>query len=63
MKHEDWDYHESVIDQELEDLDPHRIVTHLDGDVPHCYMGHPECYDNHTSERLTDEADWKEELG
>jgi hypothetical protein len=39
------------------DLDPQRTVTYLDAGVPTCYMGHPECYDAHTSQRLADEAD------
>lgn len=44
----------------IEDLDPHRTVTHLENGVPHCYMGHAECYDVHTVERLSDEADYTE---
>jgi hypothetical protein len=24
-------------------------------------MGHEDCYNNHTSERLADEADWEQE--
>lgn len=46
----------------VEDLDPHRTVTHLVDGVPHCYLGHPECYDSHYMERLCDEADWRDEL-
>lgn len=46
----------------VEDLDPHRTVTHVENGVPHCYMGHAECYDSHTSERLADEADYLEDL-
>lgn len=42
----------------VEDLDPHRTVTYLENGVPHCYMGHTECYDGHEAERRADEADW-----
>lgn len=56
MSYDDWDEQEKVVD-----LDPHRTATYLDNGVPHCYLGHPECYDNHTAERLADEADWKSE--
>jgi hypothetical protein len=66
MKYEDdWDEQEAMIGEELArrervvDLDPHRTVTHLDNGVPRCYLGHPDCYDNHTAERLADEADWE----
>lgn len=53
----------SVADDEyIEDLDPHRTVTYLENGMPHCYMGHPECYDAHTIERLSDEADYEEDL-
>lgn len=51
-----------VTDEKIEDLDPHRMVTYLVDGVPHCYMGHAECYDAHTAERLSDEADYKEDL-
>lgn len=44
------------------DLDPHRTVTYLDNGVPHCYMGHAECYDAHSAERRSDEADWEQDL-
>lgn len=54
--------HESDCRCTVEDLDPHRTVTHLEDGVPHCYLGHSECYDAHASERLADEADWAEEL-
>lgn len=47
---------------DIEDLDPHRTVTHLENGVPHCYLGHPECYDAHTIDRLSDEADYEEDL-
>jgi hypothetical protein len=50
-----------VTDQ-IEDLDPHRTVTSLENGVPHCYLGHPECYDAHETERLSDEADYLEDL-
>lgn len=30
-------------------------------DPPICYLGHTDCYDNHTAERLADEADWEED--
>lgn len=62
-----WDEQEAMIGEELarrekiEDLDPHRTVTYLENGVPHCYLGHPECYDRHTSERLADETDWEAE--
>lgn len=46
-------------EEEVVDLDPHRTVTYLENGIPHCYMGHAECYDAHTSERLSDEADWE----
>lgn len=49
-------------DSEARDLDPHRTVTYLVDGVPHCYMGHAHCYDTHTTERLTDEADYLEDL-
>jgi hypothetical protein len=45
----------------VEDLDPHRTVTYLENGVPHCYLGHPDCYDTHSSERRTDEVDWEED--
>lgn len=32
-----------------------------DEGVPICYLGHENCYDNHTAERLADEADWEQE--
>lgn len=44
----------------VEDLDPHRTATYLENGVPHCYLGHPECYDDHSSERRADEADWED---
>jgi hypothetical protein len=47
--------------EEIIDLDPNRTVTHLVNGVPHCYLGHAECYDAHTSDRLADEADWEED--
>lgn len=53
---------DGIDDPVIEDLDPHRTVTSLENGVPHCYMGHPECYDAHTTERLSDEADCKEDL-
>lgn len=28
---------------------------------PICYLGHTDCYDLHTAERLADEADWEAE--
>lgn len=34
---------------------------HDEDDPPICYMGHTDCYDNHTPERLADEADWEQE--
>jgi hypothetical protein len=49
-------------EEEVIDLDPHRTVTYLENGVPHCYMGHAECYDIHITERLADEADWASEL-
>lgn len=49
-------------EQNIEDLDPHRTVTYLENGVPRCYMGHAECYDEHTTERLSDEADYMEDL-
>lgn len=66
---DDWDAQEAMIGEELarqerekvEDLDPLRTVTYLENGVPHCYMGHAQCYDTHTSERLSDEADWENE--
>lgn len=48
--------------KDVEDLDPHRTVTHLENGIPHCYMEHAECYDVHTIERLSDEADYLEDL-
>lgn len=53
-----------MIDEEkdVEDLDPRRTVTYLENGVPHCYMGHAECYDAHATERLSDEADYVEDL-
>lgn len=60
---DDWDEQEAMIGEELSrreqimDLDPHRTVTYLDNGVPRCYLGHAECYDNHTAERLADEID------
>jgi hypothetical protein len=36
-------------------------MMHKEDKPPICYMGHEDCYDNHTSERLADEADWEEE--
>jgi hypothetical protein len=65
MTYEDWDEQEAMIGEELArreeivDLDPHRTATYLENGVPHCYMGHPDCYDIHTTERLADEADWE----
>lgn len=67
--HDDWDEQEAMIGEELarresekiEDLDPHRTVTYLENGVPHCYVGHAQCYDAHTTERLSDEADWENE--
>lgn len=41
----------------VEDLDPHRTVTYLENGVPHCYMGHSECYDDHIAERLANKVD------
>lgn len=67
MSYDDWDEQEAMIGEELarrekvEDLDPHRSVTYLENGVPHCYLGHTDCYDAHTSERLADEADWAED--
>ena len=58
MEDEDYDLLLKEDEEEIVDLDPHRTVTYLENGVPHCYLGHPECYDTHTSERLTDEADW-----
>lgn len=49
----------SDVIEEVEDLDPNRTVTYLENGVPHCYMGHAECYDSHDAERRTDEADWE----
>lgn len=50
------------VNDAIEDLDPHRTVTYLDENgVPHCYMGHSECYDAHEAERRTDEVDWEED--
>lgn len=49
------------LEQEIVDLDPHRTITHLVNGIPHCYMGHAECYDEHTTERLSDEADYRED--
>lgn len=48
-------------EDKVEDLDPHRTVTYLEGGVPHCYMGHAECYDFHAAERASDEADYPED--
>lgn len=31
-------------------------------DPPVCYMGHTDCYDNHTMERMADDADYEAEL-
>ena len=66
MAYDDWDEQEAMIGEELArreeviDLDPHRSVTYLGDDgIPRCYLGHTECYDNHTVERLADEADWE----
>lgn len=53
---------DGIDDPVVEDLDPHRTVTYLVNDVPHCYMGHAECYEAHTTERLSDEADCEEDL-
>lgn len=46
--------------EKIVDLDPHRTVTHLANGVPHCYMGHAECYDAHSAERLSDNVDCEE---
>lgn len=27
----------------------------------YCYMGHADCWDEHTQERLADEADWEQD--
>jgi hypothetical protein len=55
-----WDEFAADHDRDVEDLDPHRTVTSLVNGVPHCYLGHPECYDEHIADRLADESDWKE---
>jgi hypothetical protein len=48
--------------QESIDLDPHRTATHLENGVPHCYLGHPECYDRHEMERISDDVDYEDDL-
>lgn len=60
--HEDWDESDDnealTRCEKIVDLDPHRTITHLENGVPYCYLGHSECYDAHTAERLADEADY-----
>lgn len=62
----DWSAYICAVDQEKDeeivDLDPQRTVTYLENGVPHCYMGHAECYDAHTAERLCDEVDFLQDL-
>lgn len=54
---------EPIIEEEpIIDLDPNRTATYLDNGIPHCYMGHPECYDRHEANRLADETDWMDDL-
>lgn len=49
----EWDY-EFTPDDDLE----------LDDEPPHyCYMGHLNCWDDHTMEQMMDEADWESEHG
>jgi hypothetical protein len=53
-----WDY----MAEHPVDLDPHRTATHLENGVPHCYLGHPDCYDRHDAERRADEVDYNADL-
>lgn len=68
MTYENWYEQEGITDKELAamahrspviDLDPRRTTTHLENGVPYCYLGHPDCYDTHETERRADEADWE----
>jgi hypothetical protein len=56
---------DGVIDiDEPPDFDPYDDDEYEDDDEedhPICYLGHVDCYDDHTSARLADEADWEQE--